>query len=71
MVFLRYGFGTIKRNSRMVELCERYRYDIYAFAVEALGVEPTWQQELLFESIAFDGSRTSVAWGMVALVKGL
>jgi hypothetical protein len=29
------------------ELCARYRYDIYAFAVEALGVTPTWQQELL------------------------
>lgn len=35
------------------ELCVRYRYDIYAFAVEALGITPTWQQELLFESIAF------------------
>lgn len=45
------------------ELCARYRYDIYAFAVEALGVNPTWQQELLFQSIAFDGSRTSVASG--------
>lgn len=45
------------------ELCARYRYDIYAFAVEALGITPTWQQELLFESIAFDGSRTSVASG--------
>ena len=38
------------------ELCARYRYDIYAFAVEALGVTPTWQQELLFESIQFDSA---------------
>ncbi|MBF7696191.1 hypothetical protein [Acinetobacter rathckeae] len=45
------------------ELCTKYRYDIYAFAVEALGIKPTWQQELLFRSIAFDGSRTSVASG--------
>lgn len=45
------------------ELCARYRYDIYAFAVEALGVNPTWQQALLFESIVYDGSRTTVASG--------
>lgn len=52
------------------ELCVRYRYDIYAFAVEALGITPTWQQELLFESIAFDGSRTSVASGHGCFGKG-
>ncbi|ENV36855.1 hypothetical protein F959_01662 [Acinetobacter venetianus RAG-1 = CIP 110063] len=52
------------------ELCARYRYDIYAFAVEALGVTPTWQQELLFESIQFDGSRTSVASGHGCFGKG-
>lgn len=52
------------------ELCVRYRYDIYAFAVEALGVTPTWQQELLFESIQFDGSRTSVASGHGCFGKG-
>lgn len=52
------------------ELCVRYRYDIYAFAVEALGITPTWQQELLFESVQFDGSRTSVASGHGCFGKG-
>ena len=52
------------------ELQVRYRYGIYAFAVEALGITPTWQQELLFESIAFDGSRTSVASGHGCFGKG-
>lgn len=45
------------------DLCIRYRYDLYAFSVELLGIEPTWQQKLLFDSICFDGSRTSVASG--------
>lgn len=45
------------------EFCEKYRYDPYAFAVECLGMKPTWQQKLLLDSIAFDGSRTSVASG--------
>jgi len=51
------------------EACERYRYDITRFAVEALGMTAeqgqavTWQQELLFDSIAIPGSRTSVASG--------
>lgn len=47
----------------------RYRYDITRFAVEGLnmtkeaGQEVTWQQHLLFLSVARDGSRTSVASG--------
>lgn len=45
------------------ELCLRYRYDITRFAIEALGIKPTWQQDLLFRSIAGDGSRTTVASG--------
>ena len=51
------------------EVCERYRYDITRFAVEALnmtteaGQAVTWQQEMLFESIQIPGSRTSVASG--------
>lgn len=51
------------------EVCKRYRYNITRFAVEALemtqqaGQAVTWQQELLFESIAIPGSRTSVASG--------
>lgn len=45
------------------ELCVRYRYDITRFSIEALGITPTWQQDLLFESIAVPGSRTSVSSG--------
>lgn len=52
------------------DFCVKYRYDLYAFAVECIGMEPTWQQELLFESIVFDGSRTSVASGHGCFGKG-
>lgn len=45
------------------ELCLRYRYDITRFAIEALGMSPTWQQDILFRSIAEPGSRTTVASG--------
>lgn len=51
------------------EACLRYRYDITRFAVEGLnmtkesGQAVTWQQQLLFLSVARDGSRTSVASG--------
>ena len=45
------------------ELCLRYRYNITAFATEALNMDVTWQQHMLFQSIAFPGSRTSVASG--------
>lgn len=45
------------------ELCLRYRYNITAFATEVLGMDVTWQQHMLFQSIAFDGSRTSVSSG--------
>ena len=52
-----------------LEVCDRYRYDITRFAVEALdmtiesGQAVTPQQELLFESIQIPSSRTSVASG--------
>lgn len=51
------------------QACLRYRYDITRFAVEGLnmtkeaGQAVTWQQQLLFLSVAQDGSRTSVASG--------
>lgn len=52
------------------ELCLRYRYDISRFAVEALDMQITWQQDLLFRSIAIPGSRTSVASGHGCFGKG-
>lgn len=60
----------LKEIGEWWELCARYRYDIYGFAVEALGVTPTWQQQLLFESIQFDGSRTSITSGHGCFGKG-
>lgn len=44
-------------------VCKRYRYDIKRFAIEALGMRPTLQQEQLFASVEVGGSRTSVASG--------
>jgi hypothetical protein len=43
--------------------CKRYRYDLPRFAIEALGMEITWQQYELYTSIAVPGSRTSVSSG--------
>ena len=50
--------------------CQRYRYDIGRFSVEALGMDYTWQQDELFNSIAMDGSRTSVSSGHGCFAKG-
>lgn len=44
-------------------VCQRYRYNITRFAIEALGMTPTLQQRALFVSVAMGGSRTSVASG--------
>lgn len=44
-------------------VCQRYRYDIGRFSIEALGMDYTWQQDELFNSVAIDGSRTSVSSG--------
>lgn len=52
------------------DVCLRYRYNIFAFAVEALGIQPTWQQKLLFDSVQCPGSRTSVASGHGCFGKG-
>ncbi|MCO8088184.1 Hint domain-containing homing endonuclease [Acinetobacter indicus] len=50
--------------------CERYRYDIGRFAVEACNMSYTWQQDELFNSVAIDGSRTSVSSGHGCFAKG-
>lgn len=52
------------------EACLRYRYDIGRFAIEACGMSYTVQQEELFNSIAHDGSRTSVSSGHGCFAKG-
>lgn len=51
-------------------VCQRYRYDIGRFSIEALGMNYTLQQEELFNSVAFDGSRTSVSSGHGCFAKG-
>ncbi len=55
------------------EFRKRYQYNIFAFAVEVLGMDGTdrwgkaesvtWQQFELFDSIRFPGSRTTVSSG--------
>jgi hypothetical protein len=52
------------------ESCLRYGTDICRFAFEALGMQITWQQEILFRAIAEPGSRTSVASGHGCFGKG-
>lgn len=60
------------------ELCYRYRFGdeelglngITCFAIEALGITPTHQQDDLFQSVAIPGSRTSVASGHGCFGKG-
>lgn len=48
----------------------RYRYDISRFAIEGCGMDYTVQQEQLFNSVAQDGSRTSVSSGHGCFAKG-
>ena len=43
--------------------CKRYRFNLSRFAIEALGMDITWQQDELYNSIAVPGSRTSVSSG--------
>lgn len=50
--------------------CQRYRYDIGRFAIEACGMQYTWQQEELFNSVAIDGSRTTVSSGHGCFARG-
>lgn len=50
--------------------CQRYRYDIGRFSIEALGMDYTLQQDELFNSVAFDGSRTTVSSGHGCFAKG-
>jgi hypothetical protein len=45
------------------DLCLRYQSSPTLFAMECLGMDVTWQQDMLFRSVAFPGSRTTVASG--------
>lgn len=57
------GFKSLETLPEWKMVCQRYRYDIARFSIEALGMSYTVQQDELFNSIAFDGSRTSVSSG--------
>lgn len=61
---------SLLENPNWWRFCEKYRYDLFGFAVDCAGINPTHQQQLLFESIQFDGSRTSVASGHGCFAKG-
>ena len=57
------GLKSLEQLPAWKAACQRYRYDIGRFSIEALGMDYTWQQEELFNSIAMDGSRTTVSSG--------
>jgi hypothetical protein len=49
--------------SRYKDFCVRYRHQLNRYAIEATGMEPTWQQRDLFEAIEKPGSRTACTSG--------
>ncbi len=53
----------LSKRLEWYRFCLRYQHDLFGFAIEVLGVQPTWQQKILFQSISIAGSRTSVASG--------
>lgn len=49
--------------NRYKDFCVRYRHQLYRYAVEVTGMDPSWQQKQLFEAIEKPGSRTTCASG--------
>ena len=70
MVFYGMALAPLKEIPEWWELCERYRYDIYAFAVEALGVEPM-ATKLLLNLLHLMVAVLQLRQVTVALEKGL
>lgn len=64
------GLRSLDTLPQWKDACLRYRYDISRFSIEALGMDYTLQQDELFNSVAFDGSRTTVASGHGCFAKG-
>lgn len=50
-------------DPRYPDFVKRYAFDALRFAVEVVGLTPTWQQIELFNSVSVPGSRTSVSSG--------
>lgn len=48
---------------RYKDFCIRYRHQLNRYAIEVTGMEPSWQQRELFESIEKPGSRTACKSG--------
>jgi hypothetical protein len=51
------------KHNEWQKACDLYRHDLSRFYHDVLGVDMTWQQAMLFTSLAHDGSRTSLASG--------
>ena len=50
-------------DERWQKMAIRYRHDRVAFAVEVLGVKPSWQQRQILEAMNLTGARVSVSSG--------
>lgn len=57
------GRRSIIHDHRWQKLAMRYRNDRVKFAVEVMGVEPSWQQRLILQAMDRPGARVSVASG--------
>jgi hypothetical protein len=55
--------GTLDKDPRYKRFRERYMMNLSLFAYEICKSEPTWQQQLMFDSVESPGSRTTVRSG--------
>ena len=54
---------SITTDPRYPEFCARYRHNYRLAALELFGKEPTWQQDLILDSVQQIGSKTTVTSG--------
>lgn len=54
---------TLQDDERYPDFVARYAFDCTRFAIEVCGLDPTWQQIELFDSVSLPGSRTSASSG--------
>lgn len=54
---------SILHDKRWIKLAARYRNDRVKFAVEVMGVKPSWQQRLILQALDKTGARVSVSSG--------
>ncbi|WP_175785302.1 hypothetical protein [Burkholderia ambifaria] len=53
----------LPEDPRYLDFVDRYAEDCTRFAIEVCGLDPTWQQIEMFDSISVPGARTSVSSG--------